>query len=735
MRKLLSRAEFAIPFLLLLVGAWSTHLAAQQSNSGQAIITTGASEVLVDAVVTDRKNHLVTNLKAEDFGITEGGVPQEITSFHVYRSISRPSEPETETPTTTAEISPAALRPTSNLIILLVDYSTTQFENQQLIQQAAVKYVQQKMRSNDLMAVFVLGSGLHVLTNFTDDKTRLVAALKSRDIKGSAIAAERADLGSVIGIGESQGNAAPETALSTGIVTTGPAAAGAGAGMGSGGSARGDAMIAQRIAAQFYVLRNALDNRQSRGVLTAIRAIAMGVKHIQGRKSLILFSEGFVVGPMIEDELHSVVDVANRSNLVVYTIDSSGLTTKELQAGLVSQDELTSTAGFNQRDRVSPVGGETIFDRTREVGHDMRESALRYVAEATGGFLIHNTNNLGVGMDRVDEEMRSYYLLSYRPKDQNFDGQFREIRVEVRRPGLSVKARSGYYAVPSGYETLTPAEYQLLARARTGQAPDQEMTLFLKAAEFQAREGLYRVPVILEIPTREIQFDKKDEKYSSHLQIMGLVRDSSGRVIRKFVRPADYVVNQAEYKVLQQINLSFLYNLGLPAGIYSVETVVKDSASGRVSHAEQSLYLHEGQESLALSDVLLSHSVDDAPGAQPQFLTVGGIKIKPSAQCQFRNGDNLIYYFDVYRPQVDSKNKRADVSVELSLKRAGRPMNVRIPGFHVDQWDPDPIPHITLARSIELASLPPGDYALVVEVKDNVASRAVRTQASFSVVN
>lgn len=734
MRRLLSRAEVATVFLLLLVAAWRTLLAAQQSNPGQAIITTGVSEVLVDAVVTDRKNHLVTNLKAEDFVITEGGVPQEITSFHVYRGISQPSEPETETPAATTQVTPPILRPTSNLIILLVDYSTTQFENQQLIQQAAVKYVQQKMRSNDLMAVFVLGSGLHVLTNFTGDKTRLVAALKSRDLKGSAMAAERADLSSGIGIGESPGNAAPETALSTGIVTTGAAAAGAGAGMGSAGSARGDAMIAQRITAQFYVLRNALDNRQSREVLTAIRAIAMGVKHIQGRKSLILFSQGFVVGPTVEDELHSVVDLANRSNLVVYTIDSSGLTTKELQAGLVSQDELTSTAGFNQRDRVSPVGGETIFDRTREVGRDMRESALRYVAEATGGFLIHNTNDLGVGMDRVDDEMRSYYLLSYRPKDQNFDGQFREIRLEVRRPGLSVKARSGYYAVPSGYETLTPAEYQLLARARSKQA-SEEMTLFLKAAEFQAREGLYRVPVILEIPTREIQFDKKDEKYSSHLQIMGLVRDSSGRVIRQFVRPADYVVNEAEYKVLQQINLSFLYNLGLPAGIYSVETVVKDSISGKLSHGEQSLYLHGGQESLALSDVLLSNSFDNAPDAQPQFLTVGGIKIKPSAQCQFRNGDNLIYYFDVYRPQVDPKNKRADVSVELSLKRAGRPMNVRIPGFHVDQWDPAPIPHITLARSIELASLPPGDYALVVEVKDNVASRTVRTQASFSVVN
>lgn len=69
----------------------------------------------------------------------------------------------------------------------------------------------------------------------------------------------------------------------------------------------------------------------------------------------------------------------------------------------------------------------------REVGHDMRESALRYVAEATGGFLSHNTNDLGVGMARIDEEMRSYYRLSYRPQDQKFDGQFREIRVEVRR--------------------------------------------------------------------------------------------------------------------------------------------------------------------------------------------------------------------------------------------------------------------------------------------------------------
>ena len=242
--------------------------------------------------------------------------------------------------------------------------------------------------------------------------------------------------------------------------------------MGSAGSAAADAMALRRIAAQYAALRSALDRQQTREVLTAIRAIALGVKHIEGRKSLLLFSQGFIISQPLWPDLQSVVDAANRAQLAIYSIDARGLETRSLSGALVQRDEMTAALGptenernpLAQEDRMRATGGEDVFDRVSQVGSDLPESSLRYLAVATGGFLIHNTNDLSLGLARASEDMRTYYVLSYRPAKETFDGKFRQVRVEVRDKQLSVRARGGYYAIPSGFELLSPAEYQVVAQ-------------------------------------------------------------------------------------------------------------------------------------------------------------------------------------------------------------------------------------------------------------------------------
>lgn len=704
----------------------------RQLPPGGETIRTQAAEVLVDVVVSDRKNRLVTDLNRQDFVIYEDGVAQEISSFLIYRGVPESLAPATAAQPAPAEVPSVPVRPSANLMIFLLDHSTTQFENQKLVRDAAIKYVEEKLQPNDLLAVFVLGAGLRFLTDFTSDKSRLLAALRTTDVTASALASERASLSGGIAAGQSvqvqlQGGGGTPAAPS------GPGAAGAAAGLGARGAGQGVAMLAQRIAAQYFALRSSLDQRQTRNVLTAIRAIALGVKGIEGRKSLILFSEGFVVAPNLEGELHSVVDLANRSNLAVYCIESQGLTTRELSGALLPQQELESILG-TQEERMRSTGGDTVFDRARQVGSDLRESALRYVANSTGGFLIRNTNDLGVGLARVDEEMRSYYLLSYRPMNPNFDGQFRQIRVEVRRPGLSVKARSGYFAVPSGYEFLTPEEFRLVTQARSLSA-SAAMPLFLRTGSFQDEGRQYRVPVIIEIPATAIQFEKIREVLSARLRIIGVVRDGTGTFVTRFGGPIQLTATKAEYDVLKPGNVSFMNTLRLPGGgSYSFEVTVSDLPSGKVSRRDQGIFLQPIEPRLALSSILLAKEVDKAPSPGTEFLHVQGVKILPSARCEFRNGENLIFYFDIYYPQVGPGNK-TDVSVELSLLREGRPVSVRLPRYSLNDFLTDPVPHITLTRYLKLAGLEPGDYSLLVAVKDFLGSQTARAQASFSVVN
>ncbi|MGH9904619.1 MAG: hypothetical protein ACRD8U_03420 [Pyrinomonadaceae bacterium] len=75
------------------------------------------------------------------------------------------------------------------------------------------------------------------------------------------------------------------------------------------------------------------------------------------------------------------------------------------------------------------------------------------MAERTGGFLVKNTNDILPGLRRIAAELEGYYLIGYRPSDSTFDEKtgrrlFRTLKVKVKRPGLRVRSRAGFLAVP-----------------------------------------------------------------------------------------------------------------------------------------------------------------------------------------------------------------------------------------------------------------------------------------------
>jgi VWFA-related protein len=72
-------------------------------------------------------------------------------------------------------------------------------------------------------------------------------------------------------------------------------------------------------------------------------------------------------------------------------------------------------------------------------------SGAERVAEDTGGFSVRNSNDLAAGLGRIAEGARTYYLLGYAPSSPGKPGRFRRIRVSVKTPGLTVRARPGYY--------------------------------------------------------------------------------------------------------------------------------------------------------------------------------------------------------------------------------------------------------------------------------------------------
>ena len=142
-------------------------------------------------------------------------------------------------------------------------------------------------------------------------------------------------------------------------------------------------------------------------------AIATYISRVQGapgRKTLVLFSDG-------EDSRSSLgitefMEVVRSSGVTIYPIAFSG--------------------GF-------PAGSSRAL---------RSKVFLQQMAEMTGGqvFTPHTSRELAAIFQKILDELAAQYVLGFVSTNPNQDGKFRKLKVELKRPGLKVRHRPGYYA-------------------------------------------------------------------------------------------------------------------------------------------------------------------------------------------------------------------------------------------------------------------------------------------------
>ena len=201
--------------------------------------------------------------------------------------------------------------------------------------------------------------------------------------------------------------------------------------------------------------------------LSALRALIMhmgGLK--EGRKALILVSEGYssLLPPQLRDanaqapgsgnpnrynptagasgtdvvenraqfqadadmelRLRDIYEEANHYNVSIYAVDPRMLATNEFGVDMPAIDERLDRQYLNS---------------TMET--------LRTLALNTDGRAIVNRNDLTVAMKQIVVDTSAYYLLGYNSSFTAADGKFHEIKVRVKRPGIELRARKGYWAL------------------------------------------------------------------------------------------------------------------------------------------------------------------------------------------------------------------------------------------------------------------------------------------------
>jgi len=703
---------------------------AKKSADQDDVIKITSNLVSLDVIVKDKKGKAVTDLKAEDFTVYENGVPQKIEFFDSTLSGSgdsaAPAKPGETTIVSTKPTGHPPNRLPRNIICLVLDGQSTELANLKRVREGIIKYIRERITASDSVALFSISGGLQLLQPFTKDKAKLIAAVeKASNSTTVSKTSEFRDINANITTLRDQPSG-PPLALVNSEAGGGPA-----------GAAAAEAMIAQRVLEQYVRLRSVLTLQQTRPVLAALAAICEGLRSTPGKKTLVMFSQGFIAPEALDWQVQSTIDIANRANVAIYIIDAVGLTGGTPQSGaLVPPSGLAAiSATKSQESRMRSAAGESVFDIARYEGLNREQDLLYRISGDTGGQFIKNTNDISSGLNRIDAEIRSRYTLAYRSTDSNFDGAFRKVKIEVRRPDANVIGRNGYYAIPSSQMVpLSPEDRKLMSNFAS-LAAQSTLPLSLQLNWFRSQPGYYIIPLSFEIAPAAVGFARQGDKQRLQLDVLGLVRNEGDeKILSRLGGTFDVGLTAKQYAAILNDKIFYRQDLELAAGTYTIDLVVKDRLSGKVAARREKLVLPSTDSEFIATQAVLSRHAEllRGPTGSSDVLTEGNVQIRPSPSREFHASDNLIIFFKLYNAAVARETAKPLVRVTVTLMKDGK--LVRKPlDYELADTVVEPVPHLTFARYLKLDGLPTGKYLALIESRDMVQQKVSRQEASFEI--
>lgn len=454
------------------------------------------------------------------------------------------------------------------------------------------------------------------------------------------------------------------------------------------------------------------------------------MRNLPGRKTVIFFSEGLSLPPAVVEQFSSVIHAANRANVSVYTVDAAGLRIDS--PTLEARREINAAAErrMNQAHRSRDDGSGPLM-KTLERNEDLLRlnphTGLGQLADQTGGFLISNTNDLTTGLRRIDEDMRAHYLLTYTPKNREYDGRFRQLSVKLSRPNLDIQTRKGYYAVDNSLTTPL-LSYEAPALAALSAARNANpFALRLGAMSFPEPARLGLTPVLVEVPASAFTFnsDKEKKTYNSDFTILVLVRDESKQVIEKLSQR--YLLNGPidQLAAARKGEILFYREAELPPGRYTVEAVAYDAPTGAASVSMTNLDAPDGDETkLRMSSLILLKRADRLTAEERQKehpLHFGEVVVYPNLGEPVRKAARQLAFFFTAWPAKGSAEK---LKLTLQVLQNGRSL-AQIPA---ELPAADEKGRVKYASALPLDGFQPGAYELRATVNDgqNSVTRSTR---------
>jgi VWFA-related protein len=626
--------------------------------------------VEVDALVRDAKGAIVTDLGADDFELLEDGRPQKIATFSfVDIPVQRAEQPLFSTQPIVADVQTNEHVEGRVYLIVLDDLHTDPTRGAR-VKAAARRFIEDGFGVNDLAAVTYTSGRAGDAQDFTNNTRLLLNA-----------------------VDRFTGRKFPSaTVEQLSMITAGPA----------GPLAGPDSYAQERPF-------------RARSVMSTIRKLAEFMGGVRGRrKAMILISEGVdydifqatgiegATASAVIGDTHEAIAAATRGNVIIYAIDPRGLATGT--EDLIGVSSTLSDAG---------IGVASIMSEQRR-----SQDSLRVLADSTGGFAAVNRNDMNTAFDRIVFENSSYYLLGYYPGNDRRNGRFRRLEVRVKRPGLQVRARNGYFEprgrAPREPERPSTALPPAIAEALSSPIPMGGVGVQVFAAPFKGPAPNAAVAISVEVDATQFDFVEKGGAFTERLDVTYSAVDISGKVFPGDRHTVNLALKPDTFARVKEHGIRVLSQIALPPGRYQLR-VAAGTPAGKVGSVLYDLDVPDFYKSaLTMSGVALTAaSSAQVATITPKDPLAGLLPGPPTTAREFARGDELRLFAEFYENARNAPPHVLDFRAELRAE-GGRVVRESVDERSSTELDTGTGGYGFEAR-MPLADIEPGLYVLHVE--------------------
>jgi VWFA-related protein len=670
---------------------------AQQPQTANVRFSSTTNLVVVDITVKDKSGKAIEGLKASDFTVLEDGKPQKVVVFEAQKLSMEAAPPDPPPSLGDKDDVPDAPRTMittqrpgevqyhdKRLMVMFFDFSSMGMPEQLRAQEAALTFLDKQMTPSDMVAVMLFTSSIQVKTDFTDNRTQL------KDIINALPIGEMADLAGDADTGDENGE---DT---------------------------GAAFVADET--EFNIFNT---DRKLAAIEDAVRKLAA----LPEKKALLYFSSGVSkTGIENQAQLEASINAAVKANVAIYPFDARGLMAEPPGGGAAKG----STRG-------SGIFSGQVQNAQRASINNSQETLISLAAD-TGGKAFMDTNDLSAGINQVQSEYRSYYILGYYATNDKPDGKYRRISVKLNG-SLTAKLehRQGYFAEKVWGKFTGQDKEQQLRDALAAGDPQTELPLALEIDYFRVSPTAYYVPVSVKVPGSVIALAEKKSGGQTEFDFLGQIQDERRTVVgnvRDFIKVK---VPTGDAAKLARRNFHYDAGFTLGPGKYRMKFLVREGQSGKMGTFEARFVVPDltaDSTLLKTSSVIWSSQrepVEAAVGKAEKVekkaqkanpLIVNGEKIVPNVTKVFRRSQNLYIAFDVYDPAPDPADGRTRrVAVGMSLFNQKGVKTFETSPLQVTELAGTRPNAIPVQMQAPLKGLAPGRYMAQINVVDEIGRK------------